>query len=200
MATTSDAVTVNTSNGFAANDVLVITNCSISTIFQVSGSPDATGTLAHTAGGTPGNQDNTLATIYGSGSEVYKLATTTFFIAPSQFSTNPSLWRIVGANAAEELVENVEKLKIYYGMDPTVGTNYSSRDFAPNFYISANASGIDMTKVVSVKIQMLVRSPNDNITKTYQQYTFDSVTPTTATDYRLRSVFTETISLRNRIL
>lgn len=199
MTATTDAVNVNTGNGFAANDALVISDCIISTIFQVSGTPDATGTLTHGAGGSPGNVNNTLAKVYGSGAEVYKLASTTFYIAPSQFSSNPSLWRIVGTNAPEELVENVERLKVYYGMDPTVGTDNTKRDYAPNSYIPANGTGIDMSKVISIRISMLMRSANDNVTKAYQSYTFDGST-TTATDYRLRSVFSTTISLRNRVL
>ncbi|MBC3919668.1 PilW family protein [Undibacterium sp. CY18W] len=199
MTAVTDAVTVTTGNGFAANDVLVISDCIMSTIFQVSGTPDTTGTLTHAAGGSPGNIDNTLGKVYASGSEVYKLASTTFYIAPSQFSTNPSLWRIVGTNAAEELVENVERLKVYYGMDPSVGSDNTKRDYSPNTYIPANATGIDMSKVISLRFSMLIRSPSDNVTKAYQTYTFDG-SATTATDYRLRSVFSTTISLRNRVL
>ncbi|MFZ6657581.1 PilW family protein [Undibacterium sp. TJN19] len=199
MTTVTDAVTVNTQNGFAAGDVLAISDCSSTTIFQVSGTPDASGTLAHTTSGTPGNVDTALFKNYPSGADVYKLVTTTFYVAPSQFNTGPSLWRIVGTNAPEELVQNVERLKIVYGMDPTVGVDNTKRDYSPNYYLAANDTGIDMTKVVSVRINVLVRSPSDNVSTINQTYIFNSAS-VTATDKRLRNSFTTTINLRNRVL
>jgi type IV pilus assembly protein PilW len=53
--------------------------------------------------------------------------------------------------------------------------------------------------VVSVRISLLVQSPEDNLVDAPQTYTFNSVT-TTPADRRLRHVFTSTIGLRNRTL
>ncbi len=53
------------------------------------------------------------------------------------------------------------------------------------------------SRVVSVRISLLMRTVDDRVVSTPQQYTFKGVL-TTATDLRMRKVFTHVIKVRNR--
>jgi type IV pilus assembly protein PilW len=57
---------------------------------------------------------------------------------------------------------------------------------------------LNFNDVVAVRVMLLVRSVDDNVTDTPQTYTYNGVTQT-ADDRRLRQSFSATVALRNRI-
>lgn len=146
---------------------------------------------------------------YAEGSRVYRLSGNTYFIGTNA-AGQPALFRQrltqSGGNAttvAEELVEGVEDLQITYGIDRT-----ATADNIVDAYVTANqvtdvatpgATDADKwRRVLSVKISLLMRSIENNVTTESQTYTYDGTT-TTPVDRRLRKVFSTTIAVRNRL-
>lgn len=127
----------------------------------------------------------------------------------------PSLYRLrldaAGGNAAttaEELVEGVEDMQILYGVDTSNPATCSQTDGVVDAYVAASAvtatapcatAADDWKKVLSVRISLLMRS-DDGIVSAPQSYFYTNpLVATTATDHRLRKVFTTTIAVRNRL-
>ena len=81
-------------------------------------------------------------------------------------------------------------MQILYGVD-------TSGDDHPNQYVTST-NVTDMNDVMAVRLMLLVRSEDTNVTEDNQKYTFNGAT-VTAADKRLRQVFTSTITLRNRV-
>lgn len=111
----------------------------------------------------------------------------------------PALFRKVDAvpppPPVVEMVEGIENMQILYGEDtdsPTDGT--------PNYYVPANQV-VDMSRVISIRVSLLVRSIDDNLTTAPRAYNYPlpSSAATTPGDKRLRRIFTSTIALRNRL-
>ena len=187
-----------TTTDLAVGDVLVATDCEDAAVFQLTGvtpSPDATNTertFAHlTTGATPGNQCLELGKEYKNGL-LMRVFTRTYYIAPGA-SGRPSLYRIEGPAATPvELVEGVENLQVQYGLD-------SDSDGIADSYTKADSiATADWAKVVSVRVDMVVASVDDNVTTKPQTYAFDGASITSA-DRRLRQVASVTVGLRNRL-
>ncbi len=92
---------------------------------------------------------------------------------------------------AQPLVENVTDMQITYGVDVV-------NSGSANFYVAANDVA-DWSKVVSIRVTLLLVSREDNVTTTAQTYRYDGAT-ITASDNRLHKVFSITIALRNSLV
>ena len=204
-----DILISGTSN-FKDNEIMLITNCWTSDIFEAT-TASAT-TLTHSLGGasstSPGNMavntkgcpngehclngsiPSNLDTAYtANNSTVYALHSVTYAIKPSESgSGEPALFRSENGKD-QELIEGIEKMQVFYGVD-TDGDN------AANQYVDSSAN-IDQEAVTSIKIWLVARSENSNVLEKEQTYTINGV-DTTAADKRLRQVFSLTIDLRNR--
>ncbi len=151
---------------------------------------------------------------FAAGSRLLRLSGNIYYIRNNPNGI-PSLYRLrlgtAGGNAsatAEELVEGVENMQITYGVDTSSPATCAQTDGTVDAYVDAAdvpatvpcATAVeDWKKVLSVRIRLLMRS-EDNIVSTPQSYFFDDpVNATTATDNRLRQVFTTTIAVRNRL-
>lgn len=185
----SEPVQVDAPNSITEDDILLITDCAASSIFQQTGTnPGTSGILAHDV---IGNSTTDLGHLYGSDAQVMKLANFTYYIDASQINNAiNSLWRIQAGRTAQELVQGIDNIKITYGID-------SDADKVPNKYITAS-NVTDWSQVVSVKISLLAYSIENNVTTSAQPYTFNG-TATTPADKKLRSVFNAVINLRNRV-
>lgn len=140
------------------------------------------------------------------GGELVKLQGTMFYIGKrGDVAANPpALFRrrlnqTAAAGNAEELVEGIESMQILYGVNVD---NDSKKSV--DAYVSANLVP-DWTRVISVRISVLVQSIEDNMLPSPAPYTFNGITYNGAggngalpADTRLRRVFTSTITLRNR--
>lgn len=97
-----------------------------------------------------------------------------------------------------ELVEGVEDMQILYGVDTD-----ATPDRAANVYQTASTVA-DWTRVVSVRINLLMASPDGNLAvgaQTYRIDTNDDGVPDAviAADRRLYQTFSTTIGIRNRV-
>lgn len=206
---TSTSMKVETSNSgaFDAGDIAMISDCVQSTVFQVSGYNASSDTISYAAtSGTPGNARTDWGA-YQPGASVDKFHTVSYFIASRTDKARDcsnhdcGLWKKVGADNAVELAPGVENLQILYGVD-------TNNDGVPNQYVTADNAllGTDTAhdnwmQVVAVKTALLVvsRSKTANgATPSKQTYTLLDKTVQTH-DRRLRQVFKQTFTLRNRM-
>lgn len=177
--------------GFAVGDVLMVTDCKNADIFRPTSISNAGGvTMAH------GNSTNTGNRVgsYGSDGIVFKMQQFTYFIGISPTTNNRALYRTemtTGvAQGTQELVENVEDMQVTYGLD-------TNGDRAVDAY--ASASGVaNWAQVISVRVSLLVASPENNITTSAQRYNFNNAA-VDAADRRMYQTFTATIGIRNRL-
>ena len=165
--------------------IAVVSNCSKAAVFQVSAI--AGSVLSHATGGSCAlkNLSNDLGNTFVGG-QVYPINTISYYVRTGS-AGQPSLYRRVNANSAEELVEGIEQMTILYGED-TDATGTAGYGI-PNYYVSAN-NVVNMERVVSIRITLSARTLDDNLTTTADA---------TTGDHRIRRTFTSTIAVRNRL-
>ena len=211
MSEAGDNVTVDSASNLKIDMAVLISDCDNGDIFQVTGI-SGTSLLAHAAG-TSSNDSANLSKAYASGSRVYQARQSTFCIAPGADPSQPALRRLINpadgeicgkpkeSPAGDELIEGVENMQVLYGEDTDETADNTANRYVP---WSDNAEELNPDRIVSVRLSLLVRSINDNLTTDLSPYTFPSwVNPptlTTPTDRHLRKVFTTTITLRNKAL
>jgi type IV pilus assembly protein PilW len=182
------------SSGICQNDLIVISNCLKATVFQAT-SLATSGTdvlINHVAAGTPGNATASWsADIYGAGSEVLTMNTITYFVATSPTTNQPALYQNINGTSLE-LLEGVENLQLTYSRQSTP-TVYAT---APTIAAQAGGWASPTNPVVSVRMELLVRSADDNLVDESQIYTFNGAS-VTAPDRRLRQVFRSTVGIRS---
>lgn len=205
-----------------AGEILLITDCSKASIFQVSGPTNTSNTatyVEHNTGGSssPGNCLMPLSSTcmpltsgnayFKPGSQLMRVFSNAYFIAPaSQGNGLRSLYtmalegRTDGTPVARELLVGVDDMQIIYGVD-------TDGDGATDNYVTANGVGAaNWAQVTAVKISLLVRSTSNNVTTTSQPYNYAGTpgsineSTTTPTDRVMRRVFSETVVARNRTL
>jgi type IV pilus assembly protein PilW len=200
MASTQSAPQVAASspgNTLAAGDIVLVASCKASSMFQVTeADPATTGVLSHGVGGgfVPGNASADLQQRFRTDATVYKMETRHYYVAPSQLrpGTN-SLWRFVvpGGTAPEEVASGVDRLLVSYGIDGGVAAGQQNVDH----YATADAvTGWD--KVMTVRLQMLIATAKDNVTRTAQTVTFAGSSMAFG-DRRLRTSLSEVVTVRN---
>ncbi|MDQ6638506.1 MAG: PilW family protein [Pseudomonadota bacterium] len=184
-------------NTLAMGDIVLVASCKASTMFQITAvNPAATGVLTHGLGGgfTPGNATDDLQQRFRSDATVYKMETRHYFVAPSSLrpGTN-SLYRLVvpGSGSAEEVASGVDRLVVTYGIDGAAAAGQQNVDHY------AGADGVTAwDRVVSVRLQMLIATAKDGVTRSSQTVDFAGSAVAFA-DRRLRSALTEVVTVRN---
>ena len=163
------------------NDYFIISDCQSADIAKVTNTPNQSGTvqtIKHGGNTTPAPAIPMLSKLYGSGAEIFTLASYTFYLQNNAQGV-PSLWRRDNASGAtEELVEDIDDLQLLYGED-TDGSGVANR------YVDA-ASVSDMADVVSIRFIISARTPEDNLS-----------VQNAGTDNRIRKQFSTTIAIRN---
>jgi type IV pilus assembly protein PilW len=175
-------------------DILLISDCKSADIFIATSVSNGGGkqTIAYA------NNQNTSPNLlkgYKEDAQLFKLNSYSYFIRQG-VNGQPALWRMNNAKQSSgvnpvELIEGIENMQILYGED-------TNKDNTPDHYIPAETAGLEMKKVVSVRVELLTVSPEDNLTLKPITYTFNQQ-EITATDKRLRHVFSSTIAIRNRL-
>jgi type IV pilus assembly protein PilW len=191
-------------------ELLVATDCSHAAVFQATGPTDTT--VGHATGGTPGNASGALGASYTPGSRLYRLKSATYYVAPNT-ALVPSLFRLVptGSSAtleAQELVEGVADLQVTYGVDidPTPdgivdlvgGEGYLTADEVDSGSVPGANAAEKWSRVVSVRISLLMQTAEDRIISTPQFYSYNGTADIEPPDLRIRKVFTHVIKVRNR--
>jgi type IV pilus assembly protein PilW len=186
---------VSAGSGLVEGDILLVSDCSNAAVFQVTNINTSSGfdNVVHNTGtGTPGNATKALGKEYVGG-EIQRIATFTYYIRLNA-AGRPALYRL-SRGTAEELVENVENMQLTYGVD-------TDGDRTVDEYRTAN-NVANWNTVRSVRVRLLLVSPDDNLVSPPQTYRYldtdgDGIPdPVTATDNRLRYVFTGTVGIRN---
>ncbi len=192
--TDESSVVDNCVQGICKDKAVIVSDCYSSRVFQVTGLAPAANTLTIThAAGWGGNPEKQLE-IFTEG-EVAAMTTTVYFIAEGA-SGQPSLWQKKDDEGALELLEGVERMSITYAPRATA-TNLN-----PAYSAASDIDAADWPRINSVRIELLVRSSDNNVLESSQPYTFGGVltNPATAdpTDRYLRQTFATTIGIRSR--
>ena len=197
MSGTDGTITVDSASALATGTAALISDCENGDVFQVTGI-DGT-KLAH-ADEAGANDSPDLSKAYAAGARVYEARETTFSIQEDPSSGVPTLYREVIGEGAQPLVEGIQNMQILYGEDTD-----ADADGTANRYVAFGASGLDIDRIVSVRISVLVRSINDNLTTEPSPYMYppwvNPPIPTTPDedDKYLRKIFTTTVTLRNKV-
>ncbi|NCP03074.1 MAG: prepilin-type N-terminal cleavage/methylation domain-containing protein [Deltaproteobacteria bacterium] len=182
------------------NDIVMISDCRNTAVFQVTNYTQANGNVVHNAGGTPtpgdpdypGNLTKNLGQAFPPGSEIVKLSTTSYLIRNNPAGV-PALYR-AQYGQTEELVEGIERMQLRYGVDTTSDRQVDS-------YVSA-AGVADWNQVIAVRVGLLVQGPIDGKaavdTNTYDLDADGAAEYDPPDERRMRRVFKSTFVLRNR--
>lgn len=196
------SVTATTAPSYAADDILMLTDCQTIDIARVCSLSSAdVASLSGCNNSTPADLLN------GDGAHAFKLAGSLYFVGkrggnalnpPALFRREISAAATLAANtpamgAAQEIVEGVEAMQLLYGED--IATN---PDGVADRYVTANNVS-DWNDVVSVRVHLLMQSERTDIVDGSQTLSFNGAS-ITASDGRLRYPFVATVSLRNRSL
>lgn len=187
---------VSEDNNLEEGDVVMASDCLGAAIFQITGyatAPSGFENVVHNTGSpgiVPGNLTKILGKEY-TGGEILKITTRSYYIRTND-AGRPALYRKVGTADAEEVVEGIENMQILYGED-------TNGDITADTYRKADAVA-DWGKVVSVRVNLLMQTIDDNIAGAKQPYTYNGGTVVAADvpDRRLRQVYSTVITLRNR--
>ncbi|MEX8494420.1 PilW family protein [Sphaerotilus sp.] len=201
MASDTAVLNVTPTSRITARDLLLVSDCISSAVFQATNArPGLDGSIEHSASvtATPGVSANGFGRAFLQDALVYRLATTTYYLAPSARTgktTQLALWSYTtpvydGTLQPQELVTGVEGFRVTLGLD-------SNADGAADAYVDP-ASVTDWTQVVTAQMELLLASTDDNITSSYQPYTFAGTT-VTPTDRRMRTVVSITAQVRNAL-
>ncbi len=157
--------------------------------------------IATENGTTAFKHGSTLSKAYGTDAMLMPLDATIYYIR-SKSGGGRALYRLPWRGNqwqnSEEVVDNVEAMQIVYGLD-------TNGDGSVDDYRKADTV-TDWSRVLAVRVSLLLRSNEDNLATNVQTYSWDSDNdgklddPVTATDRRLRYVYTTTIALRNRMV
>lgn len=92
-----------------------------------------------------------------------------------------------------EVAEDIENMQILYGVD-------TDGDLTPNHFVPID-SVVNTGSIISIQVNLLVSSADDNLMSSPVAYTFNGVTTAAADvpDRRIRREFSATVALRNRL-
>jgi len=209
------SIQTNKTHCYPKNSLLVATNCAVTAVFQMSNvnNNNTVSVIVHNTGtGTPGNCHKGLGSSCGSANvdldldkdspppaQIGRLSSNTYYIRPSATPNNGNaLWNcspsLTAAPACTELVNGVEDMQIEYGVD--MDGDQSANRYETAQYVTTNNL---WSQVVSVRVSLLMATPPSAgpLSANPQTYTFNG-TNTTATDRRVRHVYSSTVNVRNR--
>jgi type IV pilus assembly protein PilW len=200
MASTTDDISVdrNATDTLATGRTVLISDCNAAAVFAVSNFAGAgtTATLKHETGVTgagPGNLLDDIGFEFQPGAQVVPVDTVIYYVRASDTVrdiVNPSLWRIVGNGAPQELIEGVEAMQVEYGVD-------GNADRIVDEYVTADEV-TNWDQVVSVTFSMLIRSVEPTASEPDPRtFTLLGVPYEPFEDRFERTIYTTTVTLRN---
>lgn len=205
---TNNAISCQANNPFLLNQPLVVTDCNHTAVFLQSNDVtnttkklikhDATTGLNYkncTAQLGEGGHCSSASYTYNNGM-VMALNSATYFVANNSYN-QPALFRNVMrvdssnnlVSSPKELIEGVEDMQILYGEDS---------DLDGNVNLYAPFTKVNINNVISLRVDLLLRSVESNLTTSFQTYRFNGKS-VTASDHHLRKVYSATIAIRNRM-
>ena len=216
-------IPLNGAHDIKPGTIMVISSadCQQTGVFQMSGptntSNNATNIVHNTGRGgnpSPGNCTKDLGgnfscssgtsagSTYPPGSSLMRMSSQGFYIGTSAVGNSiPALFRMAltldAANQAtalntEELVQGVELMQISYGVDLVGDDGLADR------YMDADNASMDWDAVVSVRINLRMRSIYGVYSENVVYGEFMGIADTDGTDRFMRQIIGTTIQLRNR--
>ena len=204
----SAEINVSAVTGLAANDIVMISDCSSADVMQITAVQTASSKIQHIPGGasSPGNATQRLSKQYKENAKVMRYVARSYYLKNKTDpndpgKTIPSLYMSENGGAEQELVEGVEDMQITYGVDTD-----PAADGIPNSYRKPGDAGLntasEWSRVKSIRIAFLVRSIDD------KDYEVDARAGSNidvngksfaipANDKYQRRIFLTTIQLRN---
>ena len=155
-------------------------------------------TTVPTSGGTPtdclGGQLPQTSVVVGTATITYYLARNRYHVATNATTTIPELYCTTPNTARQPVAENVESMKIWYGVEGGTAKQVGA-------YV--NAAGVtDWNRVISVRVCLLMRSRDEIFTAEdlaiRNTYLNCDGASTALPDRRARRAFFSTTTLRNR--
>jgi len=90
----------------------------------------------------------------------------------------------------EPVTRGVQEMQVYFGED-------TDNNRVANHWVTPGAVGLDMSRVVSVRIHLLVRTDANDISSGPQTYYFDQELQTAVDDGQIRREYSVTVAMRN---
>lgn len=178
------SIKFSNTNEILEGDILLVTSCVASAIFQVTGVQKPTATnpftnVIHNTGGTlvPGNATNKTDEDLAGG-EVMRISTTTYFVANNPLTSRPALFRRIGTGNAREIARNVDNMRISAGVD-------LNKDRQIDQFVD-DLSTVNWAQVRAIRVVLTLLSEDTGLTDA-------------TADGRLQYTTTSTIALRNRL-
>jgi len=81
-------------------------------------------------------------------------------------------------------------MQVYFGED-------TDNDRVTNRWLSPGTAGLDLSRVVSVRIHLLVSTDGNDISSGPQSYYFDRAVQAAVDDGQIRREYTVTVAMRN---
>ena len=192
-------------DNIAANEVVVMADCTTAHLVRITEVANNAGDVTFTYGAAENDLGSLNKAYSPASTQIMRFNSVTYSVAPTGRSNargeaiNALFRQGLNDAAPVELVEGVENLQIQYGERLADGSVRFS---------DADAAGLDMSRVESVRIGLLLAEANGSSSqmdnKTYVLAGTSvapegsSATVTHPVDNRLRRAFNTTVSLRNR--
>ena len=172
---------------WAANDLILISDCSHADLFRASTVNHNHGTIiAHDNIANTGNQ---LSKAYAKDAQLMLFDAHTYFIASA--NAEPGLYQYsFNSDTATLLAEGVENMQLLLAED-------TSGDQEPDVYVNATAV-MDWEAVIGVRVGLLMRSAN-NVATEARAFAFNGANANTSNDTRVRKAFWSYAAMRNLI-
>jgi type IV pilus assembly protein PilW len=191
--------------GNETNDIdFVVSSCSASNLFK--------GTVTASGSSYLITPSISLGSIYGTDAIVFPVEWRLYFVATRLGATTPSLY-VISYNGnqrsdAQELVSNVESMRLNYGENTSTVTDPVTAEVTPSLVTDVwrdTAAGVtDWSKVTAVRIGLMMVTSEDNanagvtlMTPKLLGQTYSP--PTGASLTRARKAFSTTVVLRNQV-
>ncbi len=199
---------LKTLSATANTNFVVAADCQGASIFSITNALSAnTMLLSHAASGN--NQCSDMGKTFVGG-EILKAFSRSYYIAIDPTTNLRALYRREIDGTDQILVPGIDNMQIKYGLAASIDgypvDYYTASQIMDGTHTcnTQSTGGISTGDVwdcvKSVQIELLVVSPEDNLTTTPQQNIWFNSNTYTASDKRMRMVMVTTIGVRNRLL
>ena len=195
---------------------MVVSDCTSSSLFAGQlggGGTQILHSAAITSVNTGTNSANTFpgipaSPVYGVDAIVMPLEWNFYYVATRAGASTPSLYRVFfDGNARrnpEEVVANVESMKLHYGENNTDNATTGAPTMRADVWRTTAATVVDWSRVVAVRVGLMMVSEdnaaNRDVTTAVPTLLGQAYTPPAgASTTRLRKEFSTTVVLRNRV-
>lgn len=181
--------------GWAADQVLLIADCTNIDVFAATTVSTGSVTISHASSN---NTDNKLSKAYGKEAMVFGYGERTFFIGMHPTLNQPMLYEIGfngAVNTVNDIAANVYDLQVMTAQLDTNADGVPDTSM-PSEDVPALSDIADWAQVLGIEVRVSIRSEADNTGPSDQTYLFGGAM---VTDKRIKRDFSTVIGIRNRL-